>query len=765
VPAILGTPEGGGSKRDFKFDRDQVQALFCAGYGGMGTGVTASGGGPPIGHGAEFALHLNGTTYDGDTFAGRDTSRVIHQDDCEGYDCEVTPQTLDFGTVGMGTTSDLGFTITNTGTKPMIGAVLESCPEFDVVTGGGPYLLNPGEMHDVTVRFAPTTCGSKFCNVSVGCSYVTCTGEVSGESCEVVPSLLDFGQEPIGGSSLEDITITNTGCSPLSGNIQDPAPPFSISSGGGPFTINPGESHTVMVLFQPTACGVRSGGIGTGLACANILLKGEGTGSGCKVNVASLDFGTLSVGDHSYEQCSVANTGCVDISGTATLSGPDVSEFSIYSGASYNLQPSTSQAITVKFEPTSDGVKNATLNVGTCGQVQITGNAASTNCSVSPATTFDYGTVAVGDYVNQNFTITNTGSTVLSGTPSESCPDFEIWAGGGFMTINPGDSHILALRFGPISAGAKSCTVDLGLGCGSITLTGTGQQGGMCQNSDTTVLIGPTAIGSYEDDTFGITNSGTTIFSGYVELPTSGCDEFSIVSGEGMYTLTPGEVHNVTVRYAPTACDSAICTITTGCLDVQVIGTPFAQACVVDPQAIDFGTVAIGNTVLKDFTITNGGCTVLSGQVSESCDRFDLTSDPAYTLLPGESKTFYITWTPDGVGLNTCTIDTGSDCIDDVYCSGAVHLASSELQVLMGPSNSSARFTFGLNTPGEVSLKIYDAAGRLVRILDQGHRGVGGHTIEWNLKNNEGRKVNAGIYFVKLVKGERTEVQKAMVVK
>ncbi|UCF06228.1 MAG: hypothetical protein JSV33_04160, partial [bacterium] len=59
--------------------------------------------------------------------------------------CAVTPTSIDFGTVTVGSSKDSTFTIKNTGGGTLNGTVSEACADYDLISGGGPYTLAAGE--------------------------------------------------------------------------------------------------------------------------------------------------------------------------------------------------------------------------------------------------------------------------------------------------------------------------------------------------------------------------------------------------------------------------------------------------------------------------------------------------------------------------------------------------------------------------------------------------------------------------------------------
>ncbi len=141
--------------------------------------------------------------------------------------CSVTPTTIDFGNVPLGSTRDETFTIANVGNGGLVaGTVSESCGEFSIVAGDGDFSLGSGQSHDVTVRFAPTSPGTKNCTIETGtaaCSDVTCTGTgVWSINPTVSTPVCTVGQEQYGPRIISDgangvIIVWNDSRSPVWG--------------------------------------------------------------------------------------------------------------------------------------------------------------------------------------------------------------------------------------------------------------------------------------------------------------------------------------------------------------------------------------------------------------------------------------------------------------------------------------------------------------------------------------------------------------------
>lgn len=198
--------------------------------------------------------------------------------------CDVSPTSIDFGAVPLGSYVDEMFTITNVGSGTLTGqvSVTDSCDYYEIISGHEePYSLGPGEFHDVIVRFAPTEIGTHTCTIETGsglCVDVECTGEfLELPVCEISPSSLDFGEVAVGDYLDKTFTITNTGTGILSGSVSGSNADYSIISGGGSYNLAHGQSVTVTVSFEPTLPGSLTCTIQTGSAyCANVHCDGDG---------------------------------------------------------------------------------------------------------------------------------------------------------------------------------------------------------------------------------------------------------------------------------------------------------------------------------------------------------------------------------------------------------------------------------------------------------------------------------------------------------
>ncbi|MEJ2722183.1 MAG: FlgD immunoglobulin-like domain containing protein, partial [bacterium] len=86
-------------------------------------------------------------------------------------------------------------------------------------------------------------------------------------------------------------------------------------------------------------------------------------------------------------------------------------------------------------------------------------------------------------------------------------------------------------------------------------------------------------------------------------------------------------------------------------------------------------------------------------------------------------------------------------------------------QAYPNPFNPSTTIPFELASGENVTLRIYDVRGQLVRTLENRSVPPGRHEIVWNGRDNSGRSVATGVYFVRLTAGSREMTRKLVLIK
>lgn len=345
-------------------------------------------------------------------------------------------------------------------------------------------------------------------------------------------------------------------------------------------------------------------------------------------------------------------------------------DYSLEGDLTYELAGGKSKTFTVRFRSTSAGVKSCTVETGHDACVVIcTGTGQQPPvCQVDPPS-LDFGTVTVGGFSDRTFDISNEGGGTLRGSVDEACGEYSL-VGDATYSLTGGRSQTFTFRFRPTSTGVKDCTVETGNdACVDVSCGGIAQNPTACQVDPPSLDFGTIRVGGSSDLTFILSNTGGGTLSGTVS---EACDDYSLV-GDATYRLAGGQSKTFTVRFSPTSTGVKSCIIESdhdACV-VSCVGTgQLPPVCRVDPQGLDFGTLAVGDSSDRTFSLSNTGGGTLSGTVSEACGDHRLVGDAAYSLTGGQSKTFTVRFSPTSTGVKNCTVETGNDACADVNCTG-----------------------------------------------------------------------------------------------
>jgi len=91
--------------------------------------------------------------------------------------------------------------------------------------------------------------------------------------------------------------------------------------------------------------------------------------------------------------------------------------------------------------------------------------------------------------------------------------------------------------------------------------------------------------------------------------------------------------------------------------------------------------------------------------------------------------------------------------------------ARAGLSVLPNPATRGAAIAYELARPARVALRLFDASGRLLRVLVDGAQPGGGHQLVWDGRGADGASVAPGVYFFRLEADGVSGTQKLLVVR
>ncbi len=608
--------------------------------------------------------------------------------------CSVEPGYLDFGTLMVGESDTLSFTITNVGGYVLEGTLTESCNEFEILTELDYHLL-AGESHDVLVRFNATASGSYACPIigipSCVNAVVPCIANVlSPDDCAISVESIAFGLTQLGTPVTRSFRITNTGQARLTGSVAFSGDAqFQIIS-GGTYDLAPAHYQDVTVRLLATQLGDYSCTLDPDLPCGTVTCTGSvEPAPACLIEPSSIDFGLQYPSTPTVRNFTITNTGYGTLSGAvASVCG----NFVLTSPANYSLTHGQSQTFTVDFLSATPGDFSCQLDLGglICADLPLSGRVEAYPACAVVATNTDFGTVLPGTLVTRSFTITNSGGHTLSGTVTEECAAISIQSGASY-TLGMGQSHTVTVAFQSETPGSYSCTLDTGGDCQDVAFTGAVDNAPACAVSAGSLDFGLLLPNEAATRSFTITNTGGFTLEGEVSLD---CPGYSILSGAS-YSLAHNESQTVVVQLQSGGTGDFPCTLSTGgtCADVALSGrVEMAPQCVVGASLIDFGLLLPDEVSTRTFTISNAGGHTLTGEVTTvgECPGVEVV-DGAYTLGMGQSHTVTLTFSQGLPGEYSCSLNTG--------CEDAVTLVA-EVQPAADCQLSTGSLDFGTVLPG-----------------------------------------------------------------
>lgn len=428
--------------------------------------------------------------------------------------------------------------------------------------------INPVQTPTVFLTATITTGDGSTSPFSIGVTpqFVNGVGQCS---FTVSPSPISFSNVPVGTTSTQTVTLTNTANSLITfTNIAFSAANtrFGLTTPSLPFTLSAGQTQTFSVTFTPTdntnqTISLNISNTCTGTTTVNI------TGNGCQPTLAAtpspVDFGTVNIGDSVTRTVTVTNSGCQIPNQAFTFTA----SLGLNSGSGFGIMGVQGNVITLVFAPgiaTVTGPQTGTLIITSAGasnsplMVPLTGNAVNPPAAalrIQP-NNVNFGDVAVNTTATQSITLSNAGNAPLL----LSTPVIQAGANQGFaattpprLTLGPGESTTFQVSFTPNQPGAANglVLVASNVPAQNITLLGNGVAPAASLVT-TSVDFGLVPTGQPAPArTVTISNTGTAPLN-ITSMSISGgsANGFSLGTNAPL-TIGPATVGTVTVNFTP----------------------------------------------------------------------------------------------------------------------------------------------------------------------------------------------------------------------
>ena len=537
----------------------------------------------------------------------------------------------------------------------------------------------------------------------------------------------------------------------------------------------------------------------------------------CDVSPTSIDFSTVFVDAYKDTTFVIRNIGYGTLTGSV---GETCDYFSILSGGgAYSIDPGDSLIVTVRFEPVFEGVDTCIVDTGTeCGPVLIWGIGQGPLCSVAPLE-FDFGFVTIDQHEDLDFSVTNTGGGRLTGSVAETCEYFSIVSGEGAYDLGHNDSLFVTVHFEPLTTDAAICSISTGGSCGEVVCMGTGDRAPHIYAvrdvpGDQGGFINVAWDASPGDNS---TEHLITRYTAWRAIDPTAAELSSIAPGffitrisDLSSTAEPGIVR-IAIAGSATYYWKLISSIDAYYLEgySEVVPTLFDWTDVCD----EYHYVQIIAHTSDPYTFwashPDSGRSVdnlapdaplgLAGEQSYSPAGLNLSWAPnsesdlgGYAIYRGESADFIpasgnlVTSTPDTLYLDTeWSWDSGY-----YYKVSALDIHGNESNFALfrpdeatgddtpqtpeasylaqnypNPFNPLTQIVFGLAEPAHVSLRVYNAAGHLVRVLVDEELSAARYEENWDGRDGAGRQVSSGLYFYRLEAGSFIETRKMVLLR
>jgi hypothetical protein len=581
----------------------------------------------------------------------------------------LSPSTLSFGGVAVGSSSVLSATVTNTGVAAVhISSAFASGAAFSESGLVAPATLAAGQSAQIHVTYTPTTTGLVGGTVGISSDApgaapglsLSGTGVQAGIS--VSPASISFGSLINGQSKSQPVVITNTGTGNLHiSQLSATGAGVTITGLTAPLTIAPGQSSAFNVQFAPLTSGTTTGTVSVvsnaPSSPASVAVSGAAVAatSNLVVSPGSLSFGNVNAGASASQNVTITNMG----NSNATISQVSVSGLGFAaSGVAtpLTLAPSQSATLNVQFSPkTPVAFSGSVAIVSTSGTATVaaTGTGVQASLAVSPASV-SFTNVVVGSTNTQLILISNKGNGSLTINQAN------VTGGKGFsatglnlpLTLAAGQSSSFSVQFTPLSAGNSSGTISListaATAPATVVLTGSTMAATATLSvNPTNISFGSVNLGSAPTQALTLTNTGNSSVT-ISQINVSGAG--FMLSGAGVpVTLLPSQSVPVSVQFDPSVAGavngsvSVVSNATGSPAAVTLSGTgAAATAHSVQLNWTGSSSTVAGYNVYRTQT-SGSGYTLINGGLVSLDDYSDTTVQSGQTY-------YYVTTAVDGSG-------------------------------------------------------------------------------------------------------------------
>ena len=393
---------------------------------------------------------------------------------------------------------------------------------------------------------------------------------------------------------------------------------------------------------------------------------------------ASFTFGAITTGSTTQTTFVVTNAGAGELVGTVATAGP----FAVVNDSAYALAGGTSTNVIVSFTPSSAGSFSNSIVFTSNGGVStnaVTGTGLTpANLVVNPGS-LNFGTIATGTTAQATFIVTNSGGALLSGT-AVAGGAFTISSGSPYNVSGLGTTNVI-INFTPLSVGNFTSNVVFASNGGNSTNAVTGSGAAFPSAS---FGASPTSGAVLLSVTF-TDNSTGTITNRFWDFGDGGTSNLTLTTVAHTYSA----IGTYTVRL-----------VVSGPLgdntntQVNLIVAVNPPQLLISPASQNFGTVVLGQTSNRLFSVINTGGLTLTGSATVAGAPYSITAGSPFTVAPGQTQNVTVTFAPIVAGTFNTNLVVASN--GGASTNALTGVAVTPAQLAISPSS----WNFGAITTG-----------------------------------------------------------------
>lgn len=262
----------------------------------------------------------------------------------------LTPSSLNFNSVNVGSTATQTVTLKNTGTTSLdVYTTSVSASVFSLSGVTLPSIVAPGNSISFTLHFDPQSAGTISGSASISTSMegsltatLTGTGVATTTTRTLVasPTSLAFGSVDVGSTATKSVSVENTGNSSVSvSGVTMSGSGYAATGISSSQTVAAGATVPVTVVFAPTDASSSSGAIQISSNATNTPLTISLSGTGVQTTQHSVTLSwsasTSSVAGYNIYRSTVSGGPYTTILNSGLVTGTAFTDTSVQAGTTY----------------------------------------------------------------------------------------------------------------------------------------------------------------------------------------------------------------------------------------------------------------------------------------------------------------------------------------------------------------------------------------------------------------------------------------------